>query len=244
MNAKSCCLLFAAGLLTAAVPGYAAPAQSSGSMSQSQYSAQQPVRGEHEAHKMVEADAVFTKTVDSNSVQPGAQITAKLTHAVTLDNGTKLPKGTVLNGQIVQDTSQPDHTRVAVQFTQAELANQAIPIKATIVGIYATPTYEGVASRAANPNNAVPPSWNDGTLKIDQINALPGIDLHSSIAGQDSGVFVSNKKSNVKIGPTDSVALAIAPAANSNSAMNAGSQNYNQTNTAHNNLRQPDYPQR
>ena len=258
MNAKSCCLIFAAGLLTAAIPGHAAQAQNPDAVTPpSQYSQpsnqnsnsptafpsnpQATGQGEGEAQNMVQANATFTKSIKSSSVQPGAACDVKLNTAVTLQNGTTLPKGTIINGQVVDDNSQPGSAHLAVQFTQARLANQTIPIKATIVGIFNTPSngnsYDPWGGESLG---TTPPKWNKSTLQIDQVNALPGIDLHSRIVGENSGVFVSNKKSDVKLGPSLSVALAIAPA-NQNNAMATPNES---TNSAMNNLRHPAEPQR
>lgn len=233
MNAKSCCLLVAAGLMTATLPGFAAqqntavdPAQNQYSQSQPSQNSQQPMRGEREAMKMVPARATFVKTVESQKAQPGTAVRVKLDNDVQLDNGPKLPKGTFLDGQVVNDDSQPGNARLAIQFTQASLANgQMIPVKATIVGIYNTPTPDNSAAYWAG---ITPPNWNDGTLAVDQVDALPGIDLHSKIASQSSGVFVSTKKDDIKLSPGYSMTLAIAESnqANGNSAMKTNNSGY------------------
>lgn len=233
MNAKSCCLLFAAGLMTATLPGFAAQQNGAAMSGQNQYSqsqnSQQPMQGRREAMKMVPARATFMGTIDSRNAQPGTPVNVKLDKDVQLDNGPKLPKGTVLDGQVVNDTSQSGNARLAVRFTQAHLSSgQTVPIKATIIGIYDTPNPDDNAGYWGSQPGAIPPSWNDGTLAVDQIDALDGIDLHSRIASQSSGVFIS-KKNDIKLSPGYSMTLAIAEAnrGSGSSAMNGTNGNDN-----------------
>ncbi len=61
-----------------------------------------------------------------------------------------------------------------------------------------------------NPGDQIPNSWNDGTLAVDQIGAMNGVDLHSKIASQNSGVFVSTNKDNMKLVNGSELELAIA----------------------------------
>lgn len=56
-------------------------------------------------------------------------------------------------------------------------------------------------------------TWTDATLEVDQLNVVPGVDLHSSIASQNSGVLVSTKKDDVKLIRGSQVQLAVAPLA-------------------------------
>jgi hypothetical protein len=45
---------------------------------------------------------------------------------------------------------------------------------------------------------------------VDQLNALSGVDLHSKIASNNSGVLVSTKNDDVKLRAGTEFALAIA----------------------------------
>lgn len=169
--------------------------------------------GAREAQHLVPARASLPRTLDSNSVHTGDQFRATLTSNVHLSSGVELRKGDTLQGEVVtDDMNTPGNTRLAVRFTQAVQKNgQTIPIKATIVALY-------------NPNNLlqegyeteqVPNDWNDGTLSVDQLGVVNGVDLHSKIASQNSGVFVTNTKKDVKIPAGSEIALAIGPQANS-----------------------------
>jgi hypothetical protein len=68
---------------------------------------------------------------------------------------------------------------------------------------------------------AAPGRWNGQVLQLDQVRALSGVDLHSRIAGQESGVFISNSKDNVKLSNQSQLSLAIAGRESGN-GMNGG----------------------
>ena len=181
-----------------------------------QAGAQTPIRGAHEAMRMVAARAALEKTLDADHLSTGSQFRAKLTSKVQLENGPELPSGTMLLGEVAADDMNVAGTsKVALRFTNAVLKDgQNVPIKATIVGIFNPQTdSQGVPTQ-------VPNSWNDGTLAIDQIGVVSGVDLHSRIASHNSGVFVSSTKHNVKLAASSEIQLAIA-------ARNQGSQGMN-----------------
>ena len=188
--------------------------QSSQDSSQSAQSASANSPGTGEAAKMVSATAIFTSTVDSQKMPPGTQFRAKLQHKVRLDNGPELPAGTILVGSVVDDNSQPNATaKLALLFTEADLKNgQAIPIKATIVNVYHAPSDWEVGDEYSP--SELPLGWNGATLGVDQIGVLSGVDLHSRIASPVSGVFISTKKSDIKLSSQTGLELAIAPQGN------------------------------
>ena len=106
--------------------------------------------------------------------------------------------------------NQSGTSKLALRFTEAKLKNgQSVPIKATIVGI-APPVNETADNIPVDAGDQVSNSWNDGTLIVDQIDALNGVDLHSRISSTNSGVFVSTKKDNMKLEHGSEFLLAIA----------------------------------
>jgi hypothetical protein len=163
-----------------------------------------------ETLRMVPARAALDGAVVASKVKPGDEFRATLADKVQLANGPQLPAGTVLIGQVsTDDTNQSGASKLALRFTSAKLKNgQTVPIKATIVGILPT-GFSNEDSYRLNDKNDVPASWNDGTLTIDQIDAMNGVDLHSKIASRNSGVFVSTKD-NIKLVNGGELELAIA----------------------------------
>ena len=164
--------------------------------------------GLSEAQHMVPARASLTHALDSKSIHSGEQFRATLSDNVHLSSGVALHKGDALVGTVADDDmNTTGKSHLAVRFTQAVLKNgQTIPIKATIVALY-SPNDLG-SGGYAEPDQ-VPNTWNDGTLRVDQIGAVKGVDLHSQISSQNSGVFVSDKN-NVKLPAGSELALAIA----------------------------------
>ena len=151
---------------------------------------------------MVPARAIVANTIDSRTAKPGDQIEAKLSGTVHLKNGPELPRGTELIGTVAADDTNTNGTsRLALRFTQAHLKDgKTIPIKATIVSLYSADSSEGLDHHM----------WTANTLQIDQEHALSGVELHSKIADENSGVLVSKKKGDVKLPHGYGIALAIA----------------------------------
>ncbi|HEY1805426.1 MAG TPA: hypothetical protein VGG45_13205 [Terracidiphilus sp.] len=168
-----------------------------------------PAGAQSEASQMVPAQAVLDKGIDAKKVQPGQQFRATLTDAVTLKNGTELPKDTVLVGTIATDQMASGGTStLALRFTKAQLkSGKVLPIRADIMGI--TGPSDGVPSESYTANYGVTP-WDGQSLRVDEPGAVSGFDLHSTIGGQNSAQFVSTKKDDVKLSAGSQIALAIA----------------------------------
>lgn len=163
-----------------------------------------------EAQEMVPAQAYLRHKIDAKDCKPGSRFTATLADNVQLKNGPRLDKGTELIGTVATDTMHKDNTRLALRITQARMKDgKVIPVKATVVGIYA-PESETIQGNSVAPGQEAANDWTSNTLKVDQLNAVKGVDLHSTIDGRNSAVFVSNKKEDVKISAGSELALAIA----------------------------------
>lgn len=171
---------------------------------------------QHEAAQMVPAEAVLAQEINAKKMKPGEQFRAKLSDKVELKDGVELPKGTELIGTVATDSMEPSGTStLALRFTKADLkSGKMIPIDATIMGI-AAPEY-GAGWDGGGNGVAAPDAWNGKTLQLDQEGALSGVDLHSRIAGKESGVFISTKKDNMKLRNLSQISLAIAPESSRN----------------------------
>lgn len=164
--------------------------------------------GGNEATQMVPAQVALEKGLDAKKVRAGQQFEASLTGKVYLKNGVELPSGTKLMGTVVTDSAQSGNPTLALRFTQAEIKDgKSVPIKAMIVGV--NPPQEGPpVDTTTQPAN----TWNYNAQQVDDVGVMSGVDLHSRINGDNSGVFVATKKSNVKFAARSQFALAIAPA--------------------------------
>jgi hypothetical protein len=163
--------------------------------------------GSKEAMRMVPARADLTKPLDARRTHAGQQFEAKLNDKVQLKDGTVLPKGTKLEGRVVNDRAgENGRSTMTLRFTQAELKNgKKIPIKATIVGLYSAADQYVPAYGETQPPNY----WTPNTLQVDQVNALNHVDLHSRIAAHNSGVLQSSKD-DIHFASGTEFALAIA----------------------------------
>lgn len=165
-----------------------------------------------EAAQMVRAQAALTQTIDAKDVKPGDTFAAKLAKKVRLKNGTELPAGTELIGKIgTDDMQQKGTSKLALCLDEARLKNgKTYPVKATIVGLFAPGAGPGETYPVA-PGDQVHNDWKPSEIGVDEIGALSGIDLHSKLSSQNSGVLVSTRKDDFKIKRGTELALAIAP---------------------------------
>lgn len=168
----------------------------------------------NEAAQMVPAVAILPHTLDADKDHLDSTFLAELDHKITLSDGTVLPSHTVLSGKITRDDMQATgKSEFAVRFDQAQLKNgKTVPIKATIVDI-ARPT--------SNDEYAVTNDWTIQTLSVRQLDVVSGVDLHSEIGSNDSAVFVSSKKHDVKVPAGSELKLAIGPASDAATPTNS-----------------------
>ncbi len=155
---------------------------------------------------MAPAEANLITTLDARKDQSGSAFETRLVGSVHLRDGTELPNGTVLVGQVETDQmSSSGASRLALRFTEAKLKDgKAIPIQATIVGL------SDPASLAENGGGLDSPiAWNGTSLQYDNIGVLPHVDLHSRIGGVNSGTLVATDKSDMKLRAGSRMSLAL-----------------------------------
>jgi hypothetical protein len=180
-----------------------------------------------QSNDMVRGLVALTKPLDAKKMKPGTEFQAKLEDTVHLKNGTELPRGSELTGKVAtDDMNQTGTSKLALCFTQAKLKNgNTLPIHATIMEVYPPRQFDGYGSGAMEGGAQVPNAGSasiPNTLKVDQINAINGVDLHSNINSRNSGVFVTTKNDDVKLKEGDQLALAISSETNGNTAQNNG----------------------
>jgi uncharacterized lipoprotein YbaY len=194
--------------LTAVISALSMPvlAQSASGPGSQSMQASADSAGANEAAQMVPAIAKLPHTLDADKDHLDSTIEAELDHKVTLSDGTVLPAHTVLNGRITRDDMQATgKSEFALRFNQAQLKDgKTVPIKATIFDIR-RPDSDTDDQAASN-------DWTSQTLSVEQLDVVSGVDLHSEIASNDSAVFVSTKKHDVKVPIGSELKLAIGPA--------------------------------
>ena len=171
-----------------------------------------------EAARMVPAQGALLVDIDAKKDQQGKTFQVRLVKKVRLQDGTELPSGTILVGQIAQDDMQvTGNSKLVLRITEAQpKGGSALPIKATIVGL-AGPEATDAAGHGVMPGEQDNNTWTDKTVAVDQVDALPHVDLHSNVASKNSGALVSDKD-DVKLKKGSEIMLAIG----SSSANNQG----------------------
>ena len=154
----------------------------------------------------------LTHALDAKKLTSGATIQTRLTHPVRLADGTKLPTGTWLNASVAQDDMQIDgKVKLALRFTEARMKDgKTVPIKATILAVATQPT---PVTNAANQEEVLMPVPDNLTNQPDIIDAIgisSGVDLHSKASSQNSGVFVTTTKDDIKLPEGTKMELALA----------------------------------
>lgn len=177
-----------------------------------------------QANQMVAARAGLIQTIDAKNAKQGEEFKAKLPGKVHLKDGTELPGGTMLIGKIGQDDMNvKGRSKLVLCIDKAQLKDgKVIPVKATIVGIY-RPGAEADEYYIPAAGDQVPNDWHRGIVKVDEIDALHNVDLHSDIQSQNSGVLVSKKNDDIKLKTGTELALAIAGETHQESMNNGGS---------------------
>jgi hypothetical protein len=169
--------------------------------------------GAQQALQMVPATAILSRTVDTKNDRPDSTVEARIRNKVTLSDGTVLPSGALLIGKVVQNDAQAaaGKSELALLFNQARLKDgTVVPVKATIVGLYTPGT--GDSGDNADADNDLPNSWTPKTSDVEQLSVTSGVDLHSSIASDNSGVLISSSKHDIKLHAGSELQFAIGPA--------------------------------
>ena len=156
---------------------------------------------------------LLTHSLDARKLFPGATFQTRLIDTIHLNNGTKLPSGTLIIGTVVQDDMQPEgRVTFALRFSQARLKNgKTIPIMATVLDV-STGT-EAVENEQSvfEPVLVVPRNLTSQSDHVDVIDVNPGIDLHGRANSSNSGVFVATTKNDIRFPTYTQIALALAP---------------------------------
>ena len=161
--------------------------------------------GSRQAARMVSASIQLKTGIDARKFHPGDKFEAVLDRDIHFKDGSELKGGTTLVGEITTDQMTPGNARMALRFTNARLKNgQSIPIKATVMEI--APPQDESGYYLGDEGRL----WNRRDLRVDQVSAFRGVDMHSNIAAHDSVVFVSQKENDVKLAPMTQMVLAIA----------------------------------
>jgi hypothetical protein len=156
----------------------------------------------------------LTQQLDARKLTKGATIQTRLINTVHLPDGTKLPSGTLLTATVENDSLQNGNVRLALRFTAAQLKHGAtLPIEARIVA-----ASTGADSDGEPDDVTVPDTLDNGSTSDDVLDVVSGVNLHSMVTSQNSGVFVSKTKADVKIPNGTQLELALRTGASATAA--------------------------
>jgi hypothetical protein len=155
----------------------------------------------------------LTHALDSRKLSVGTIIQTRLIDTIHLANGVRLPSGTLINAAVVQDDMQIEgKVKLALRFTEARMKNgKTIPITATILDLATRPEAVENDSDIAEPTLDIPDNLNNRPDRVDVINVISGVDLHGRANSQNSGVFVTTTKNDIKLPNNTQIELALAP---------------------------------
>jgi hypothetical protein len=143
----------------------------------------------------------LTHAIDGKKLTSGAIVQMRLTHTVHLSNGTSLPTGTWLNATIAEDDLQIEgKAKLALRFTEAKMKDgKTIPIKATILAVATEPQPVANDPDSVQTVLLVPANLQNQSDDITASGVASGVDLHSKASSQNSGVFVTKTKDDIKL---------------------------------------------
>jgi hypothetical protein len=155
----------------------------------------------------------LTQKVDAQKLAPGATIETRLTHAVHFANGMAFPAGTRLIATVAQDDMQTEgKMKLALRFTSAQMKDgKTVPIRATILNVATQAVAVENDPSTIEPIMQVRDNLNGQPDRVDAVGIASGIDLHSNASSQNSGVFVTTTKDDVKLPNGTKMELALAP---------------------------------
>jgi hypothetical protein len=156
------------------------------------------------------AVVMLTKSLDAKKLVAGAIIQTKLTDTIHFVDGTKIPGGSMLNATVEKDEAEAGGVKLTLRFTEARLKDgKTIAIKGIILDVSRQP---------ADPSGlqtvmTVPENLNHQSAIVDAVGVVKGVDLHSNVSSDDSGVLVTTTGNDVKLPTGTELELAIAPTA-------------------------------
>lgn len=193
---------FAAALMTSAMQGHAQ--SGSGTI------------------QMTNVVANVDKTVDSKKAKAGDAFTAKTTEETTLNDGTAVPIGSVLEGHVDSATPSEHKSDGALVLTIDKLqikGGKEIPVKATIMQVGSFERAIGNGSNGQPQDRAFDRSARD-TARMSGATAgsgqdrsgphdVPGLKLTSTVDGANSGTL-TQEKGNVHLSNENRIQASVA----------------------------------
>jgi hypothetical protein len=185
---------------------------------------------EAKAHiiQMANVNANIEKGVDAKKAKPGDSITAKTVTPGTLNDGTGIPPGSILEGHVDSATKSEHHGDSTLVVTIDKLhikGGKVIPVKAIVVKVSSlAPVFGGAGAadeqhfdRPARSAQSSVPNGDHGGVSENGSSKGPhpveGLTVTSSVKDSNSGTF-TQKRDNVRLTNENQieVSMAVVPA--------------------------------
>lgn len=159
------------------------------------------------------------KGVDSKKAKPGDKFTAKVVTSTTLNDGTAVPAGSVLEGQVDSATKSEHHGNATLVLTidKLKLTNgNEIPVKAVIMQVSSFETALGNGGgQNTGPfeNSKTDSSMMNSSLGSQGSSSgphpVPGLTVSNSQNEQNSGTL-TQERDNVSLSSENQLQVAVA----------------------------------
>lgn len=169
---------------------------------------------------MVSVSGTLEKTIDAKKAKAGEAVSAKLSSAAQLSDGTKVPAGSVLTGHIdsVTPSEKKSDSTLTLTFDKLQIKNgNQIDVKATLVSAMTTAPGGGGAYDAGLARQGAPVDANSNaqsnTGGISPPHPIDGLTVTGSPHDASSGTL-TQAKANVHLtsGVVLGFSVAIIPA--------------------------------
>ncbi len=169
--------------------------------------------------QMTTVVANVEKTIDAKKAKPGQAFAAKIVVGTTLNDGTVVPVGSVLEGQVDSATKSEHHSDSTLVLTIDKLKlkdGKEIPVKATILQVS---TFEkefgnGDGQPRTGPfenskrDSAMMNSSMAGQGSASGPHPVPGLTLTSSVNDPNSGTL-TQKRDNVRLSNQNQIQVSV-----------------------------------
>ena len=151
---------------------------------------------------MVSVGAILEKSLDAKKAKAGDPISAKVSTAAQLSDGTKVPIGSVFSGHIdsVTPSEKKSDSTITVTFDKLQIRNgNQIDVKATLVSAMTTapggssgPYDQGLARQGAAPNASSNAQSNTGGFSATP-HPIDGLTVTGAPQDASSGTLTQSK---------------------------------------------------
>ncbi|MBV8632013.1 MAG: hypothetical protein JOZ83_13875 [Silvibacterium sp.] len=148
---------------------------------------------------MVSVPATLEKTVDAKKAKAGDPLSAKVSSAVQLSDGTKVPAGSVLTGHIdsVAPSEKKGDSTMTVTFDKLQIkGGNQIDVKATLVSAMTTAPVSGGAYDAGLARQGAPQNTTNAQNNLGGIgppHPIEGLTVTGSPHDASSGTLTQAK---------------------------------------------------